>query len=219
MIEAKLKKKSPWRALAGAAIVVSVATIAGQSVVASLNATAFNAVAQQISAGTMQLDLTNSGNGFGQNITNVVPGDVINRYVTLTNSGSINGIGLSLKTAQTGTSSLISDGTGAATNKALRLTVKSCSVAWNTSSGVCTGGTEVTELAATPIGSLTSATTLTSSTMNSLAVRYLQMQIALPDQDETTVNGARPAFTVQGGSVNVTYTFDLAQRVATTVNS
>jgi hypothetical protein len=55
--------------------------------------------------------------------------------------------------------------------------------------------------------------------MNSLAVRYLQMQIALPDQDETTVNGARPAFTVQGGSVNVTYTFDLAQRVATTVNS
>jgi len=97
MIEAKLKKKSPWRALAGAAIVVSVATIAGQSVVASLNATAFNTVAQQISAGTMKLDLANSGNGFGQNITNAVPGDVINRYVTLTNSGSINGIGLSLK--------------------------------------------------------------------------------------------------------------------------
>ncbi len=218
MIEAKLKKKSPWRALAGAAIVVSVATIAGQSVVASLNATAFNTVAQQISAGTMKLDLANSGNGFGQSITNVVPGDVINRYVTLTNSGSIDGIGLSLKTAQTGTSSLISDGTGAVTTKALRLTVKSCSVAWNTSTGSC-GGTMATELDSTPIGSLTSATTLTSSTMNSLAVRYLQMQIALPDQNETTINGVLPANTVQGGSVNVTYTFDLAQRVATTVNS
>ena len=219
MIETKVKKKSPWRALAGAAIVVSVATIAGQSVIASLNATAFNTVAQQISAGTMKLDLANSGNGFGQNITNVVPGDVINRYVTLTNSGSINGIGLSLKTAQTGTASLISDGTGGVTTQALRLTVKSCTVAWNTTTGACTGGTEATELAATPIGSLTSATTLASSPMNSGAIKYLQMSISLPDQNETTVNGALPANTVQGGSVNVTYTFDLAQRTATTTNS
>jgi hypothetical protein len=218
MIETKLKKKSPWRALAGAAIVVSVATIAGQSVIASLNATAFNTVAQQISAGTMKLDLANSGNGFGQNITNVVPGDVINRYVTLTNSGSINGIGLSLKTAQTGTASLISDAVGGGTNQALRLTVTGCSVAWDTVNGTCSGTTS-TELAATPIGSLTSATTLTSSTMNSGAIKYLQMSISLPDQNETTVNGALPANTVQGGAVNVTYTFDLAQRTATTTNS
>ena len=41
MIEAKRRKKS-WRPLAGAAIVISVAAIAGQSVLASLNATAFN---------------------------------------------------------------------------------------------------------------------------------------------------------------------------------
>jgi len=218
MIETKAKKKNPWRALAGAAIVVSVATIAGQSVIASLNATAFNTVAQQISAGTMNLDLANSGNGFGQNITNVVPGDVINRYVTLTNSGSINGIGLSLKTAQTGAPSLISDGTGGVTTQALRLTVTGCSVAWDTVNGTCSGTTS-TELAATPIGSLTSATTLTSSTMNSGVVKYLQMSINLPDQNETTINGALPANTIQGGSVNVTYTFDLAQRTATTTNS
>jgi len=218
MIETKAKKKNPWRALAGAAIVVSVATIAGQSVIASLNATAFNTVAQQISAGTMNLDLANSGNGFGQNITNVVPSDVINRYVTLTNSGSINGIGLSLKTAQTGTPSLISDGTGGVTTQALRLTVTGCSVAWDTVNGTCSGTTS-TELAATPIGSLTSATTLTSSTMNSGVVKYLQMSINLPDQNETTINGALPANTIQGGSVNVTYTFDLAQRTATTTNS
>ncbi len=218
MIETKVKNKSPWRALAGAAIVVSVATIAGQSVIASLNATAFNTVAQQIDAGAMKLDLANSGNGFGQNITNVVPGDVVNRYVTLTNSGSINGIGLSLKTAQTGTASLISDGTGGVTTQALRLTVTGCSVAWDTVNGTCSGTTS-TELAATPIGSLTSATTLTSSTMNSGAVKYLQMKINLPDQNETTINGALPANTVQGGAVNVTYTFDLAQRTATTTNS
>jgi hypothetical protein len=55
--------------------------------------------------------------------------------------------------------------------------------------------------------------------MNSGAIKYLQMSISLPDQNETTVNGALPANTVQGGSVNVTYTFDLAQRTATTTNS
>lgn len=217
MIEAT-KKKRTWRPLAGAAIVISVAAIAGQSVLASLNATAFNTTAQNINAGTLKLDLANNGNGFGTSIANVVPGDVVNRYVTLTNSGTLNGIGLTLKTAQTGTSSLITDGISPITTKALKLTVTSCSVAWNTTTGVCSG-TPTEELASTVIGSLTSATTLASSTLNSTAVRYLQMKIELPDQNETTVNGALPANTVQGGSVDVTYTFDLKQRLATTTNS
>ena len=217
MIEAT-KKKRTWRPLAGAAIVISVAAIAGQSVLASLNATAFNTTAQNINAGTLKLDLANNGNGFGTSIANVVPGDVVNRYVTLTNSGTLNGIGLTLKTAQTGTPSLITDGISPITTKALKLTVTSCSVAWNTTTGVCSG-TPTEELASTVIGSLTSATSLASSTLNSTAVRYLQMKIELPDQNETTVNGALPANTVQGGSVDVTYTFDLKQRLATTTNS
>lgn len=217
MIEAT-KKKRTWRPLAGAAIVISVAAIAGQSVLASLNATAFNTTAQNINAGTLKLDLANNGNGFGTSIANVVPGDVVNRYVTLTNSGTLNGIGLTLKTAQTGTPSLITDGISPITTKALKLTVTSCSVAWNTTTGVCSG-TPTEELASTVIGSLTSATTLAGSTLNSTAVRYLQMKIELPDQNETTVNGALPANTVQGGAVDVTYTFDLKQRLATTTNS
>ena len=217
MIEAT-KKKRTWRPLAGAAIVISVAAIAGQSVLASLNATAFNTTAQNINAGTLKLDLANNGNGFGTSIANVVPGDVVNRYVTLTNSGTLNGIGLTLKTAQTGRPSLITDGISPITTKALKLTVTSCSVAWNTTTGVCSG-TPTEELASTVIGSLTSATTLAGSTLNSTAVRYLQMKIELPDQNETTVNGALPANTVQGGSVDVTYTFDLKQRLATTTNS
>ncbi len=217
MIEAT-KKKRTWRPLAGAAIVISVAAIAGQSVLASLNATAFNTTAQNINAGTLKLDLANNGNGFGTSIANVVPGDVVNRYVTLTNSGTLNGIGLTLKTTQTGTPSLITDGISPITTKALKLTVTSCSVAWNTTTGVCSG-TPTEELASTVIGSLTSATALASSTLNSTAVRYLQMKIELPDQNETTVNGALPANTVQGGSVDVTYTFDLKQRLATTTNS
>jgi hypothetical protein len=196
---------------------VSVAAIAGQSVIASLNATAFNTTAQAVNSGTMKIELANNGNGFSQSIANLVPGDVVNRYVTLTNSGSIDGIGLTLKTAQTGTPSLISDGVSPSTTKALTLTVTSCPVAWDVATGACASPT--VELAATPIGSLTSATGLTSSTLASSAPRYLQMKITLPDQNETTVNGAVPSNTVQGGAVAVTYTFDLAQRLATTTNS
>jgi hypothetical protein len=217
MIEA-IKKKRTWRPLAGAVIVISVAAIAGQSVLASLNATAFNTTAQNINAGTLKLDLANSGNGFGTSIANVVPGDVVNRYVTLTNSGTLNGIGLSLKTAQTGTQSLISDGVSPSTTKALKLTVTSCSVAWDPTAGTCGGSTNV-ELASTTIGSLTSPVTLNNGNLNSSAVRYLQMKIELPDQNETTTNGVLPTNTIQGGAVNVTYTFDLAQRTATTTNS
>jgi hypothetical protein len=216
MTQVKLKK-SPWRAFAGAVIMVSVAAIAGQSVIASLNATAFNTTAQAVNSGTMKIELANNGNGFSQSIANLVPGDVVNRYVTLTNSGSIDGIGLTLKTAQTGTPSLISDGVSPSTTKALTLTVTSCPVAWDVATGACASPT--VELAATPIGSLTSATGLTSSTLASSAPRYLQMKITLPDQNETTVNGAVPSNTVQGGAVAVTYTFDLAQRLATTTNS
>lgn len=210
--------KYRWRSMAAAVITISIAAIAGQSVIASLNATAFNTVAQSIETGTMKLDLANSGDGFGQKIANLVPGDVVNRYVTLTNSGSVDGIGLTLKTAQTGTATLINDSVGGATNKALRLSVKSCSVAWNVSTGVCSG-TEINELAATQIGGLTTPVGLSSGNLASGGVRYLQMKIELPDQNETTVNGALPANTVQGGAVNVTYTFDLAQRLASTKNS
>ncbi len=66
-MQGKLRQRS-WRPLAAAAIVISIAAIAGQSVIASLNATAFNTTAQNINAGTMKLDLANSGNGFGTSI-------------------------------------------------------------------------------------------------------------------------------------------------------
>lgn len=213
-----IRRKRNWRPLAGAVIVISVAAIAGQSVIASLNATAFNTSAQNINAGTLKLDLANSGNGFGTSIANIVPGDVTNRYVTLTNSGSLNGIGLSLKTTTTGDASLITDGVSPSTTKALKLTVTSCSVAWTVATGVCSG-TPTVELVSTTLGSLASPVQLSNEFLNSTGVRYLQMKMELPDQNETTVNGVLPTNTVQGKSVDVTYTFDLKQRLATTTNS
>ena len=214
----EVKRKKPWRLLAGSAIVISVAAIAGQSVLASLNATAFNTVAANVDSGTLKLTLTDNGAGFTQAITNMAPGDVVNRYVTLKNDGTLDGQALSLKTAQTGTPTLITDGVGGSSNQGLKLTVTSCPSAWTPATGAC-AGTQTVELPATTIGSLTSATNLASGTMNSGTSRYLKISLQLPDQNETTVNGELPANTVQGGSVAITYTFNLGQRTATTTNS
>ena len=214
MSEEKVKKK-PWRALAGAAIVLSVAVIAGQSVLSSLNATAFNTVPQNVNSGNLSLNLANNGVGFSTSIANLAPGDVVNRYVTLTNNGSLDAVGLSLKVTETGTATLISD-TG--TVKALVVTVKSCPVAWNAAAGTC-GGTQTTEVNPTMLGTLSTAQNLLNGTMNSAAVKYLQISMQLPDQVETTVNGVPPTPTIQGGAVYITYTINYAQRLATTTNS
>ena len=217
-MKTKIRDRLGWRSAAATAIFLSLAVTIGQGVIASLNATVSNVSAQNIASGTMKLDMADAGNGFSTSISNLAPGDVVNRYVTLTNSGSLDGIGLSLKTAQTGTASLITDGAGAVTTRALKLSVTACDVPWNTTLGTCSG-TSSAEIPATVIGSLTSATSFLNGGMNSGGVKYLQMKLELPNQNETTVNGTTPANTVQGGSVNITYTFDLAQRVGTKTNS
>jgi hypothetical protein len=211
-------RRFQWRSLAGLAILLSLVVMVGQGVFSSLNATVSNISPQNVTSGTMKLDLANAGNGFSTSVSNMAPGDVVNRYVTLTNSGSLDGIGLSLKAASSGTGSLITDGVSGVTTKALKLMVTECSVAWNTSNGTC-GGASSTEIASSVLGSFSIAKPFTNAAMISGNVRYLQMKIELPNQDETTVNGNFPANTVQDGAVNVTYTFDLAQRLATTTNS
>ena len=220
MIEA-IKKKRTWRPLAGAVIVISVAAIAGQSVLASLNATAFNTSAQNINAGTMKLkfDTTTTRTTFTQPITNLVPGDVVYRYITLENNGTIDGkdLKLSLGTAAGNTATLIND---VGTSKALRLTVTSCPIAWTINNNIATCATPSEEISVRTIGSLSApATFALNPILASTNSRYLQMKIELPDQNETTLNGALPANTIQGGSVDLTYTFDLAQRTAQPTNS
>ena len=209
-------RRSQWRTIAGAAIMLALVAMVGQGVLSSLNATVSNVSAQNANSGTLVLDLANDGDGFSTSINNLAPGDVVNRYVTLTNSGTLDGIGLSVKTAQTGTPNLINDGVS---TQALRLTINECSVPWDANTGACTGGALSTEVVSAALGSFTSNTGFSNGLILSLAERYIQLSIELPDQNETTVNGQGPQETIQGGAVNITYTFDIAQRLATTTNS
>lgn len=210
-------KPSRMRLALVAVIGASIVTVAGVGAFAGLNAKA--TATQTQGAGTLNLTTANNGNGFSQAISNLAPGDVVNRYVNITNGGTLASQGLTLKVGATGTATLITNGTGGITNKALTIAVKSCSTTWTPATGVC-GGVTSTEIAATPLSTFAAAQTFTTTTtLASLASLNLQIQVTLPDQAETSTDGVSPANTVQNGSVALSYEFFEAQRTATTTNS
>lgn len=206
------------RVVATSVIAGSVILVAGTSVFAGLNATV--SASQEDSTGTLVLSTANNGAGFSQSISNMAPGDVVNRYITLTNSGTLGSQSLGLSIASTGTQTLISDGVAPATNKALTVTVLSCTGGiWNTSSGVCSGTTN-TEIAETPLSAFTSQKVFSvSPTLAAGGTSKLQIRTKLPDQNETTVNGVLPTVTIQGGAANLSYLFNEAQLPGATTNS
>ncbi|WP_158600451.1 TasA family protein [Tessaracoccus antarcticus] len=213
----RIKMKNTLRIGAVALIGLSALSIGANGVYATLNAKATNVTPQVADSGTLSLTMipgTGSA-GFGTKIDNLAPGDVSNRYVDLTNGGTLASTGLSLDVVATGTPSLITDGS---TSKALRVTVKSCPVAWDLTNGTCTGTTK-TEIAAAPLSSLSAARAFTTTTGLTVgAISRLQVSISLPDQSETTLNGVAPVGTVQGGSVSLTYSFTEAQASPATTN-
>lgn len=196
----------------------SVILVAGTSVFAGLNATV--SASQDDSTGTLILSTANNGTGFSQAISNLAPGDVVNRYVTLTNSGSLGAQTLGLSIASTGTPTLITDGVAPATNKALTVTVLSCTGGtWNTSTGACSGTTN-TEIAETSLSAFTAQKVFAvSPTLAAGGNAKLQIRTKLPDQNETTVNGVLPSVTVQNGSATLSYLFNESQLPGSITNS
>src|SRR4051812_37593446 len=93
------RKRAAWRPLAAAAAAGSVLLITGFGVYAMLNATATGAT--KVDAGTISLTLADAGAGFTQDISKIAPTDAVNRFVTLTNAGSLEGKALQVKIAST----------------------------------------------------------------------------------------------------------------------
>lgn len=212
-------RRAAWRPLAVAVTGGALLLTAGFGVWASLSATAFNTSPQSISSGTLSLTLADNGAGFSSSITNMAPGDVVNRYVDLTNGGNLAAQALTMSVAATGDTQLITDGTSPAT-KALTVAVTSCSTSWTASTGVCSsGGTTTSLLGATTLSGLSSAQSLISGSIAVGAVEHLQIAVTLPNQTETTTNGTPISGTIQGRTANLTYTFNEGQRTATTTNS
>ncbi len=199
-------------------VVVAAATVGGgalvsSSVFASLTAVATASTA--VTTGTLKLTQTATGasGGFATAITAMAPGDSINRYVTLLNGGTLDAITPTLRVADSGTTTLTTDGTNG-----LQVTVAACSVAWTQATGVCSGTTTAV-LASTSANTLLSNTALNLPSNTAAASTALKITIALPAGTEVTTNGTLPVGTVQGLTPTLTWTFTETQRTATATNS
>jgi len=205
--------------LAAGAVAAAGLAITGAGVFAALNATATNTTAQAATSGVLSLQMSPNGAGFSQAVSNLAPGDTVNRYVTLTQGTDLDGKALTLGVTDATPTKLTTDTSG----KGLKVTVTQCSVAWTISSGTCgSGGTStVLGTAGTALSAIPTATPeqLVAGAVAAGSTLYLQISLTLPDQAETTVNGTAPTGTIQGLAAALTWTFSETQRTATTTGS
>jgi spore coat-associated protein N len=210
---------------AGRAAIIGAAAVGGlalvsTSVFATLTAQAFNTSPTAVTAGRLSLIQADNGSGFTTAITKMAPGDTINRYVQYTNDGNLDGQNLRLSLADSAPSSLTNDGT-----VGLSVTVSQCSVAWNASTGGCSGTTTnlgtstALALKTTPMALAVVPTTPAGANIVAGQQIHLKFAIALPAGSEVTTNGVEPAGTVQGKSASLTWTLTETLRDATTTNS
>ena len=184
--------------------------LVGSSVFASLNATAFNETAQDLSTQTLILTQSASGasGGIATAISNLGPADVTNRYVDVKNEGTMNARNLTLLLGDSLGSSLTTDAT-----QGLQVAIYECSQAWNVTNGTCAGTTS-TALASTSAKALKdSAAAMSVTSLAASSISHLRIEITLPASTEVTVNGVLPAGTVQGVSSKLTWTFRVDQRL------
>ena len=113
-VAAKLTSKMGLVAILGVAAIGGVSLVS-TNVFASLNATAFNTTAQNISVGTLKLTQANATSPASGGITTAIgpiqPGDTVNRYVDLTNGGSLAASAMTLQIADAQTAATITGAT------------------------------------------------------------------------------------------------------------
>jgi len=197
-------------ALGGAGMVAS-------NVFAALTATATNTSGGSVTTGTLKLTLAPSSvtgitGGFTTAITAMVPGDTFNRYIDLSNSGTLDGATPTLQISSSDTGTLTES-----TTAGLQVVIQACTVAW-TNTGTC-GGTTTSVLASTPVKTLkTSATTITLPSVLTGATNFLKISTSLPAGNENVINGVLPVNTVQGLTASLTWAFVIQERAAVTNN-
>lgn len=190
---------------ASTALVATAAGAAGLGTFGSF--TSSTSASESASSGTVAINLGASGaaNRLSVAASNIVPGDTIQRAVTLTNGGTSNLSAVTLTTSATTSSKLDTD-----TTNGLQLRVDSCSSAW-TEAGTAPAytytcsGTTTSVLATRPvIGANLSLAGLTS--LNAGNTDNLVVTLTFP-------TGADNTFQNQSSVVN--FAFTGTQRAAT----
>ena len=191
--------------------IVVAAAVGGTGMVASnvfaaLTATATNTSGGQVTTGTLKLTMAPSGvsgitNGFTTTIDKLGPGDTANRYIDLTNAGTLDGMTPTLQLVTSDTNTLVESATAG-----LQIAISGCSIAW-TSAGVC-NGTTTAVLTSTPAKTLkTAATSITLGSVLAQTTNYLKISTSLPASNENVLNGVLPVGTIQGLTATLTWTF------------
>jgi hypothetical protein len=200
------------------AAAVGGAGMVASNVFAALTATASNTSGGSVTTGTLSLTLAPSSvtgitGGFNTAITAMGPGDTVNRYIDLTNAGTLDGATPTLQLSSVDSNTLINN-----VSTGLQITITACSIAW-TNAGVCSG-TPTTVLAGTPAATIKAGPqTIVLPTVLAGGVNRLKIAIALPAGNENTINGVLPVGTVQGLTAALTWSFVIAERSATNTNS
>ncbi|WP_344697638.1 TasA family protein, partial [Paenarthrobacter ilicis] len=167
--------------------------------------TSSTSASQAVTAGTVTIALGAPGaaNTLNVPVTNILPGDKVEKLVTLANTGNSDLNTITLTTNAGTTASLL---TTDATN-GLQLTIENCSVAWTgTAAPYTCAGTKTTVLANGPViaanKTLNNLTALTNTKTDNLKVTT-----TLP----TTADN-----TFQGATSTIAFAFTGTQRTETT---
>jgi hypothetical protein len=205
-------QRSPVVPLALAAIAASVLAVAGNGVRATLSAIASPPTAPTITSGTLLLTLDDDGDGFSVDISDLAPGDTVDRFVDLRNAGTLDAEELEFALSATGDTVLITDGTTPITTKALTITIDRCTDAWTVADSTC-AGTESPLLTTRTLGAVVAGgNNATGLTLDSDDTVHLRIRFRLPDQEEVSTNGVLPTNTVQGATVQIAVSFRVEQR-------
>jgi hypothetical protein len=209
------------RSTLAAVVAVGGLLLTAGGVYAGLNAVATNTTPQAVTSGTLKLTMANNGVGFSQSVTNVAPGDVVNRFVDLSNGGTLDAQNLTLSVADGTPTKLTTDATNGLHVSVLACTTAAWVVNSLTNTATCGdvgGPTTVVNNAALATVSGTPATLVAGAVPQGSSYHY-EISLTLPNQSETTTNGTLPSNSIQGLAASLTWTFNELQRTATTTNS
>lgn len=138
-------KTTSGKILASVALVGTAAAVAGMGTYGAFTST--TSASQAVTAGTVVIDL-GASNTLAVGVTGLLPGDSVEKFATLTNSGNSALNNITLTASTTSPTALTAD-----TTKGLQLTIESCSTAWTVvaaAADTCSG-TTTTVLAKSPV--------------------------------------------------------------------
>ncbi|MFC4786445.1 TasA family protein [Nocardioides sp. MAHUQ-72] len=195
--------KTAVKILASVVLVGGAASVAGLGTFGSFSDT--TAADQSVATGKVDLGLTQHASaGTTVAAVDLVPGDTVQRSVTLTRSSDTEKFGSVLLTTTAGTQNVLATD---ATN-GLQLRVDQCSVAWvkNADGSLTCGGTTTGIVASRAVvGSALDLGAATTTMNSSAAASNLRLTLTLPTSAGNTF---------QGLANTITFTFDATQRTA-----